>query len=73
MKKRKINLDKLKQASKDATMQMYDIEKVSHAKQIQEIDLKLISENPYQPRIYIDNDSLQELANSIKENDFFII
>jgi ParB family chromosome partitioning protein len=68
MKKRKINLDKLKKASKDATMQMYKSDQVSHAKQIQDIDINLIVENPHQPRIYIDDQSLKELADSIQEN-----
>ena len=34
---------------------------------IVEIDLETIDVNPYQPRTYFDQESLQELANSIKE------
>lgn len=34
---------------------------------IMEIELGLIDVNPYQPRTYFDNESLQELASSIKE------
>lgn len=67
--KKKINLSKLKAAGQDASMQMY--QEVSHAKQEVDqvlIDIDKIYENPYQPRIYVEENTLQDLADSIGEN-----
>ncbi len=36
---------------------------------IEEINLSIIKENPYQPRLVIEEDDLLTLVNSIKEND----
>ena len=71
MAKRKLNAQMLIDAGEGAHFQKED--KVSHAKQIDgeaflEIDVKQIENNPMQPRISINEDELQELADSIKEH-----
>lgn len=38
---------------------------------IEQIDLSLISPNPYQPRRIFDQEKLDELANSIREHGVF--
>ena len=49
----------------------FETEIVDEGKQtggITEIPLEEIRSNPYQPRVMFDNDTLEELANSIKEH-----
>lgn len=69
MAKRKLNAAMILAAGVDAHLQTNS--KVSQAKLIDgqeflEIDVDLISNNPMQPRIHIDNDELNDLARSIK-------
>jgi len=69
MAKRKINAAMILAAGKDAHLQMN--EKVSHAKPIDgetflELNIDDIKNNPMQPRLYIDENELKELARSIK-------
>jgi len=70
MKKKTLSLDKLRAAGQDASMNMN--QKVSHAKQTKikdsEIEITKIFDNPYQPRLFIEEDTLNDLANSIKTN-----
>ena len=70
MAKRKINAAKLMAAGEDAHLQTQEFEKVSHAKLIDgeeflEISVDSIENNPMQPRIAIDQEELQLLADSI--------
>ena len=70
MAKRKINAAKLMAAGEDAHLQTQEYEEVSHAKLIDgeeflEIDVDSIENNPMQPRIVIDEEELQLLADSI--------
>ena len=70
MAKRKINAAKLMAAGEDAHLQTQEYEEVSHAKLIDgeeflEIDVNNIENNPMQPRIAIDEEELQLLADSI--------
>jgi ParB family chromosome partitioning protein len=44
-----------------------DMEKIKSVGSINEIDLSLIDLNPFQPRTSIDEESLNELASSIKQ------
>jgi ParB family chromosome partitioning protein len=72
MAKRKLNAQMLIDAGKGAHFQKEDTE-ISHAKQIGgevflEIDVKHIYNNPMQPRLKIDEEELQALADSIKEH-----
>ena len=71
MAKRKFDLDKLDSISTSAFMKENDF--VSHAIQSEinkliEIDVEKIHDNPHQPRLEINSNELEELANSIKEN-----
>ena len=43
-------------------------ESLEHSGQVEEIQLDLIVANPFQPRKIFDEESLQELADSIKEH-----
>lgn len=45
----------------------YEKELGSREGQIEELDMELISPNPYQPRKYFDEQALEELASSIKK------
>ncbi len=70
MAKRKINAAKLMAAGEDAHLQTQEYEEVSHAKLIDgeeflEISVDSIENNPMQPRIAIDQEELQLLADSI--------
>ena len=70
MAKRKINAAKLMAAGEDAHLQTQEYEEVSHAKLIDgeeflEISVDSIENNPMQPRIVIDKEELQLLADSI--------
>jgi len=70
MAKRKINAAKLMAAGEDAHLQTQEFEEVSHAKLIDgeeflEINVDSIANNPMQPRIAIDQEELQLLADSI--------
>jgi ParB family chromosome partitioning protein len=70
MAKRKINAAKLMAAGEDAHLQTQEYEEVSHAKLIDgeeflEINVDSIENNPMQPRIAIDQEELQLLADSI--------
>ncbi len=47
---------------------VYDKAYENKQKQIYEIDIDLIKPNPMQPRLKFDEDSIKELANSIKEH-----
>lgn len=47
--------------------EVYEKELGSSDNKIEEIDIDLITPNPYQPRKKFDNQALEELANSIKE------
>ena len=55
----------LKDSSNIISVSDKNIDKVSGS--IMEIELGLIDVNPYQPRTYFDEESLRELASSIKE------
>lgn len=70
MAKKKLDLSKLRAASQDASMNMY--QNVSHAKHFeneeQEIEIIKILENPYQPRIFMEEGMLEDLTKSIDEN-----
>lgn len=70
MAKRKIDAAKLLAAGEDAHLQTHEYENVSHAKHIDgeeflEINVEDILNNPMQPRIAIDEEELQLLADSI--------
>ena len=70
MAKRKINAANLIAAGEDAHLQTQEYEEVSHAKLIDgdeflEISVDSIENNPMQPRIAIDEEELQLLADSI--------
>ncbi|BDY13973.1 ParB/RepB/Spo0J family partition protein [Hydrogenimonas cancrithermarum] len=68
MAKKKISLEALKKASKMAHLQTKEQEKeVSHAK-LPEIEIGKIVENPYQPRLSIDESELKELMESIRRH-----
>lgn len=43
-------------------------EELPNASRMEEIDIDQISSNPYQPRMYFDQEKLEELAESIKEH-----
>lgn len=67
MAKRKINYDLVKDVTKGAHLaEQGGIRKSSE--QIVKIPLDALKENPYQPRIEIDSEYIEELANSIREN-----
>ncbi len=69
MAKRKkiINYDLVKTVTKNASLsEQYNSKNFNE--QIIEISLDNTIQNPYQPRIVITNEKLNELANSIKEN-----
>lgn len=70
MAKRKINAAMMLAAGEDAHLQTKK-SKVSHAKSIDgetflELKIDSIRTNPMQPRLYIDEEELEELARSIK-------
>lgn len=69
MAKKKISLDTLLKAGEKAHLQTTSNNeiKVSHAKLL-EISLYKIKENPYQPRLLIDKEEIESLANSIEQN-----
>ncbi len=68
MAKRKINAAMILAAGEDAHLNTR--EKVSHTKvageQFLEIDIKMIRNNPMQPRLHIDKSELRDLMGSIK-------
>lgn len=71
MAKRKFN--NLNAIMKSAAMSETTAEKISPAKSIDsnsiiDVEIKYIKDNPYQPRLEIRDDDLQDLSSSIKEN-----
>jgi len=67
MTKKKINYDLVKEVTKGAHLSEQSHTKRS-SEQIVEIPLESLEQNPYQPRINIDREYIEDLANSIKEN-----
>lgn len=48
-----------------------ELEQISPDETVHEVEVELIEPNPYQPRVYFDQDKLDELAKSIKQTGVF--
>ena len=47
---------------------MRELKNKVQREELEDISIELLQENPYQPRIEIKSEEVQELANSIQEN-----
>ena len=67
-KKRKVDFNLASEIFDDAGLSDNEILNIENQNTVKNILLNTLHENPYQPRLYIDKDKIQDLANSIQEN-----